>query len=184
MTTTNTPRTALITGASRGLGRALARALARDGWQLILNARGAAALDAVAAELAAITTVVAISGDVNSPGHRAELAAQAAALGGLDAVINNAGALGPSPQPALLDYPLPVLTSVFTTNVIAPLALLQAVRDQIKPAGRILNVSSDAAAGAMSPASSMFRTAIEASVVFGEYRNTTADTVVIALTNR
>ena len=38
-------RTALITGASRGLGLALAEALARQGWTLIINARGAAALD-------------------------------------------------------------------------------------------------------------------------------------------
>jgi NAD(P)-dependent dehydrogenase (short-subunit alcohol dehydrogenase family) len=53
MTTTNTAaRTALVTGASRGLGQALARELARRGWTLIIDARGAEALEAARAELA------------------------------------------------------------------------------------------------------------------------------------
>ncbi|MFN3429520.1 MAG: SDR family NAD(P)-dependent oxidoreductase, partial [Candidatus Sericytochromatia bacterium] len=56
--------TILITGASRGLGLALARALAADGWNLILDARGAEALAAARAELAVHTHVVAIPGDI------------------------------------------------------------------------------------------------------------------------
>src|SRR5439155_5561804 len=65
-----------------------------------------------------------------------------------DAVINNAGALGPSPQPVLLDYPLDVLRVVFEANVVAPLGLLQAVRRELKPAARIVNITSDAAVNA------------------------------------
>jgi NAD(P)-dependent dehydrogenase (short-subunit alcohol dehydrogenase family) len=137
-------RTALITGASRGLGLALARALARQGWSLIIDARGAEALEAARAELARETHVVAAPGDVTDPAHRQALTTAARELGGLDALVNNASFLGPSPQPALLNYPLDVLEQVYRTNVVAPLALLQAVRDTLKPSARIVNITSDA----------------------------------------
>jgi len=142
--TTPPSRTALITGASRGLGLALARALAGRGWNLILDARGADALKAAAAELSGHTKVTAIPGDVADPAHRQALATAAREAGGLEALVNNAGLLGPSPQPPLLDYPLDVLEQVYRANVIAPLALLQAVQSELKPGARILNITSDA----------------------------------------
>lgn len=141
---TNTTRTALITGASRGLGLALARALARDGWTLIVDARGADALEAARAELARQTDVIAIPGDVTDAAHRRALADAARDAGGLDALVNNASILGPSPQPRLLDYPLDVLRAVYEANTVAPLALLQAVAPHLKPGARILNITSDA----------------------------------------
>jgi NAD(P)-dependent dehydrogenase (short-subunit alcohol dehydrogenase family) len=143
-----TERTALITGASRGLGRALARTLAERGWNLILTSRDAEGLRSVRDALAKLTHVAAIPGDVTDPDHRRELAVLARGHNGLDAVINNAGALGPSPQPGLLDYPLDTLTWVFDTNVIAPLGVIQALRSDLKPHARIINVTSDAGVNA------------------------------------
>jgi NAD(P)-dependent dehydrogenase (short-subunit alcohol dehydrogenase family) len=141
-------KTALITGASRGLGLALARGLAARGWNLILTARNAEDLRKVRDELAQKTHVAAIAGDVNEPAHRDALAVLARGHAGLDLVINNAGALGPSPLPSIIDYPLDELASVFESNVIAPIGIIQAVRAELKPRARIINVSSDAAVNA------------------------------------
>src|SRR5262245_54354299 len=96
---------ALITGASRGLGLALARALAKEGWHLILDARGADALEAARRELESLTKVVAIAGDVTDAAHRQALKQAVIDAGGLDALVNNASTLGVSPRPSLLDYP-------------------------------------------------------------------------------
>ena len=139
-----TPRTALITGASRGLGLALAQALAGNGWRLIVDARGAGALEDAVATFARQTDVTCIPGDVADPAHRRELAQAAAAAGGLDAVVNNAGTLGVSPLPPLLDYPLDALLEVFRVNVVAQLGVLQAVRSALKPGAVVVNISSDA----------------------------------------
>jgi NAD(P)-dependent dehydrogenase (short-subunit alcohol dehydrogenase family) len=135
--------TAIVTGASRGLGLALARALAERGWRLVIDAREAGPLDAVATELALTTDVAAIAGDVSDPEHRAALIA--AASGDIDLLVNNASVLGPSPQPALADYPLDMLEHVYRVNVLAPLALVQLALPQLPAGARIVNVSSDAA---------------------------------------
>ena len=145
MTGESSDRTAIITGASRGLGLALARTLARGGWTLILDARGKEALESARAELPRDTRVIAIPGDVADPEHREDLAKAAREAGGVDALVNNASILGPSPQPDLLDYPLDVFEQVYRTNVVAPLALVQALHSELKPQARIINVTSDAA---------------------------------------
>ncbi|HUM69183.1 MAG TPA: SDR family oxidoreductase, partial [Chloroflexota bacterium] len=109
--------TVLITGVTRGLGLALARVLAQRGWHLIINGRNQSALQTIHHELSAHTQVTAVPGDVTNKAHRQALAVAAQAAGGLDAVINNASFLGPSPQPNLLDYPLDVLAQVYQVNV-------------------------------------------------------------------
>ena len=137
--------TALITGASRGLGRALARQLALDGWTLIIDARDEEPLTEIADELAARTTVHAIPGDVSDEAHRMALAKAAADLGALDAVVHNASELGPSPQPALADYPLADLRRVYEVNVVAPLRLTQLLDAHLRDGARVVAVTSDAA---------------------------------------
>src|SRR5215210_1790994 len=110
-------RNALVTGASRGLGLALARALAERGWSLVVDARGADALEAARRELAPYTRVAAIAGDVADADHRRDLV-------------------------AAVDGPLDLVVRV---NVVAPLALIQLALPVLAPGARIVNVSSDAA---------------------------------------
>jgi NAD(P)-dependent dehydrogenase (short-subunit alcohol dehydrogenase family) len=135
--------TALITGASAGFGLALARVLVGRGWRVIGTARRADRLERVRAELG--DEFRAIPGDVTDPGHRAELAEVASAVGYLDLVVNNASRLGPSPMPRLADYPLDELELVYRTNVVAPLAIAQFVLPLLRVGGGVVvNISSDA----------------------------------------
>jgi NAD(P)-dependent dehydrogenase (short-subunit alcohol dehydrogenase family) len=136
-------KTAIITGASRGLGLALARALARRGWRLVLDARGAGDLERVARELGRHTDVRAIAGDVTDEWHRGALIDAAGAQ--IDLLVNNASTLGPSPQPELARYPEGELERVYAVNVLAPLGLIQLALPLIPAGGRIINVTSDAA---------------------------------------
>jgi NAD(P)-dependent dehydrogenase (short-subunit alcohol dehydrogenase family) len=135
--------TAIITGASRGLGLALARALARRGWRLVIDARGAGDLEQVARELGAVTEIAAIPGDVAHAEHRHALVDAAGPT--IDLLVNNASLLGPSPQPELAGYPLDVLERVYAVNVLAPLALVQLALPRLAGGGTIINVTSDAA---------------------------------------
>ncbi|MDX3194037.1 SDR family NAD(P)-dependent oxidoreductase [Streptomyces sp. MN03-5084-2B] len=129
--------TALVTGASAGLGRALAAALAGRQWTVIGDGRDAAALSAAARE----TGFTAVPGDVTDPAHRASLAE---ACPSLDLLVNNASSLGVSPLPPLARYPLADLEDVYRVNVFAPLALTQLLVPALTR-GVVINISSDAA---------------------------------------
>jgi NAD(P)-dependent dehydrogenase (short-subunit alcohol dehydrogenase family) len=130
----------IVTGASRGLGLALTRALAERGWRLVVDARGG---DALKEATAGLERVVAIAGDVADPGHRRELIEAAGER--IDLLVNNASLLGPSPQPALADYPLAELERVYQVNLLAPLALVQLALPRLAPGAAILDITSDAA---------------------------------------
>jgi NAD(P)-dependent dehydrogenase (short-subunit alcohol dehydrogenase family) len=130
----------VVTGASRGLGLALARALDERGWRLVVDARGG---EALAQATAGLSHVTAVTGDVADPEHRRALVEEAGDQ--IDLIANNASLLGPSPLPALADYPLEELRRVYEANVVAPLALLQLALPRLRDGAAILDITSDAA---------------------------------------
>jgi len=142
-------QTALITGASRGLGYTLAQFLAAQGTNLILTARGSEALDAAASELSKFGgRTISPAGDGADAGHRRALAQAAEDRGGLDLLVNNASILGPSPLPPLTEVPLESLEQVMEVNFLAPLGLVQATLPMLqRNRGLVVNISSDAAVG-------------------------------------
>jgi NAD(P)-dependent dehydrogenase (short-subunit alcohol dehydrogenase family) len=141
-------RTALITGGSRGLGLALARQLAADGWNLVVDARDAEALERARREIdsAGPGTVIALAGDIVDPVHVVALVNAAAGQGGFELLVNNAGTLGPSPLPHVAWLRTGDLERILRTNVVAPLRLVQAALPHLRKAqGAIVNLTSDAA---------------------------------------
>lgn len=142
--------TAIVTGASMGLGAELAHGLAGAGWSLVIDARDQGALaraaTAIEADLTPGAALMALPGDVTNATHRAALARAAEKLGDLELLVNNASALGPTPFPPLTGYPLDSLRGVVETNLLAPLGLVQATAAQLNRAARprVVNITSDA----------------------------------------
>lgn len=136
---------ALVTGASRGLGLEIAKIYAGLGANLVIAARGREDLEAVARELRPQTEVVALALDVSQEAERLVEAALER-FGRIDVLVNNASELGPSPMPALEEYPWQELQRVFRVNVLAPLHLAQLVLPGMRARGEgvIINVTSDA----------------------------------------
>jgi NAD(P)-dependent dehydrogenase (short-subunit alcohol dehydrogenase family) len=135
-------QTAIITGASRGLGLALAKALAKKNWNLVIDARGKDAFETARVELAQHTRVTAIAGDISDEDHAQELIEAAREFGGLDLLVNNAGILGPMTN--LKDMPLEALERVYKINTFAPLRLIQLAAPIFKANPRVINITSDA----------------------------------------
>ncbi len=140
-TTVGDMTTALITGASRGLGLALTTHLSTLGWRVVVDARGAESLREATRELPG---VLAVAGDLTDEAHRADLVA---AVGDrLDLLVLNASTLGQHPLPALADYDVDRFRDALETNTVAPLRLLQLALPALRAAeGTVIAVSSDAA---------------------------------------
>jgi NAD(P)-dependent dehydrogenase (short-subunit alcohol dehydrogenase family) len=149
MSAENAARRAVVTGASQGLGAVLAGLLGREGYELILTARSAVALDAVSASLRGRSAVVAaVAGDVADPAHRARVAELVRRGGSLDLLVNNASELGPSPLPPLVELSAAALERIYRVNTLAPLAWVQELAEPLASAqGLVVNISSDAALG-------------------------------------
>ncbi len=149
MQTTSTITTALITGASRGLGRALALQLAARGVKLVLVARSRQDLDAVVAEIQSSGGEAhAIVADVADKQSVYPVAHQAAALvGPIDILVHNASSLGPTPLRLLLDSECEDLETVLATNLVGPFRLSKVIVGTMALRGRgvVVHISSDAA---------------------------------------
>jgi NAD(P)-dependent dehydrogenase (short-subunit alcohol dehydrogenase family) len=148
-TTTADIQTAIVTGASRGLGAALARRLAARGVKVVLVARERGALEAVAASIVATGGVAhALAADVGDKGAVYPLAGAAAALvGPIDLLVHNASTLGPVPLRLLLDTDCEDLARVLEVNLVGPFRLTKVVAGAMAMRGRglVVHVSSDAA---------------------------------------
>lgn len=141
-------RTAIVTGASRGFGLAVANELARRDWNLVIDARNPSDLKGAATDLSAVGAgeTRPLVGDITDSAHARALVEAAQQLGSLSLLVNNAGILGPSPQPRLATYPLQSLEQVIQMYLIAPLRLIQlSLPDLRRHDGVVINVTSDAA---------------------------------------
>ena len=143
------PATAIVTGASQGLGYALAGGLVAAGWSIVVDARRSERLATAVEELRGArrpgSSVIGIVGDITDPTHRSELVAAARSSGDVRLVINNASTLGTSPLPLLDRIDPDVLRRIYDVNVVGPLALVADLRDHLPAGSVIVNVSSDAA---------------------------------------
>ncbi len=129
---------ALVCAGSKGLGRGCAMALAQAGVDIILNARGADALEATAAELRGFgVTVVTVAADVTTDAGRAAVLAQ----GAVDILVTNAG----GPPPGLWsDWSRDDFIAALDANMLSPIALMQALLPGMiaQGWGRVVNITS------------------------------------------
>jgi 3-oxoacyl-[acyl-carrier protein] reductase len=130
---------ALVCAASKGLGRGCAMALAEAGVDLVINARGAEALEATAAELRKFgVQVTAIAADITTEAGRAEVLAGA---GAVDILVTNAG--GPPPG-VWSDWTRDDFIKALDANMLTPIALMKALLPAMidKGWGRVVNITS------------------------------------------
>ena len=134
---------AIVTGASQGLGRGIALTFAREGCRIVLAARSAALLDAVAAECQALgAEALAVPTDVADEAQIEALFARTLErFGRLDVLVNNAAMLGGAPLEAL---PTELWQRAIDVNLTAPLLCTRAAFRIMKPqgGGRIINIAS------------------------------------------
>lgn len=145
MSTTDTARVALVTGASRGIGRAIAIGLAERGFDLVVNdiARQGEALTALAREIETLgRRAIAVHADVSSKAEITAMVAQTMTEAGhIDAVVNNAGILITSPVETLEEG---VWDAVMDVNAKGTFLVIQALLPHMRARryGRIVNIAS------------------------------------------
>jgi 3-oxoacyl-[acyl-carrier protein] reductase len=131
---------AVVCAASKGLGRGCAEALAEAGCDLVINARGAAALEATAEAIRAAhgVAVTAVAADITTDAGRA---AVLAAAGEIDILVTNAGGPPPGMWP---DWSREDFIAALDANMLTPIALMQAVLPGMMARGwgRVINITS------------------------------------------
>ena len=141
-------RTALVTGASRGIGRSVSLSLAQLGARLLLVARDRKALAEIQQEIVDLATAAeAFPCDLTSSSEIQALASRVDAAGGCDILVNAAG-IGRTGMP-LHEMALEDFEAIFATNVRAPFLLMRAVVPHMRAlgSGDIVNISSLAGQG-------------------------------------
>ena len=136
-------RTALVTGASRGIGLGIAERLVAEGARVVLTARKQDALDEAVAHLGGPEHAVAVAGGADDPEHRAAaVAAAVETFGSLDLLVNNAG-INPAYGP-LMGLDLDAARKILEVNVTAALAWTQAAHAAWmgEHGGSVVNVAS------------------------------------------
>lgn len=136
-------RTAIVTGASRGIGLAIARRLVDEGAQVVLTARKQEALDEAVATLGGPGHALAVAGKADDPGHQAETVERAVeAFGGVDLLVNNAG-INPVHGP-LVDLDFAAARKIIEVNCLAALSWVQRAHRAWmgEHGGAVVNVSS------------------------------------------
>ena len=136
-------RWAIVCAASKGLGLACARALAKEGVNLVINARGNDTLQAAANELRGLAPnieVRTVAGDISTPAVRAQVLA---ACPQVDILVNNAG--GPPPGD-FRDWQREDWLKALDANMLTPIELMKATVDRMieRRFGRIVNITSSA----------------------------------------
>ncbi|MFZ4878715.1 SDR family oxidoreductase [Janthinobacterium sp. Mn2066] len=143
MSTTNTPKVAIVTGASRGIGAAIAQRLARDGMQVVVNyANGQAEADKLVATIVADGgAAIAVQANVADAGQvQALFDAAEEAFGGVDVLINNAGIM-PSVLPMLADTDDATFDSLFAINVKGSFNTMRQAAKRLRHGGSVVNFS-------------------------------------------
>ncbi|MFE0719845.1 SDR family oxidoreductase [Streptomyces rochei] len=146
-----TGRTALVTGASRGIGRGIAERLGRDGARVAVHygSDGAAARETVAAIEAAGGSAFAIRADLRTPGAARTLWEEFDRhADGLDVLVNNAGIGSTRPIEEISEEEY---DAVFAVNVRAPFFILKHGMRRLRDGGRVVNISSGLARTAAMP---------------------------------
>jgi 3-oxoacyl-[acyl-carrier protein] reductase len=135
-------KTAIVTGASRGIGRSIALRLARDGFAVVVNYAGSAgkAREVVGEIEAAGGRALAVQADVGNPDDVARLFREAAgAFGSIDVVVNNAGIMPTGP---IAEGDVAMFDKVIATNLRGAFLVLAQAARQVAPGGRIIAFSS------------------------------------------
>ncbi|HEY0688731.1 MAG TPA: SDR family oxidoreductase [Kribbella sp.] len=136
-------RTAIVTGASRGIGLAIAHRLVADGARVVITGRTQETLDEAVAGLGGHKNALAVAGKAADPSHRGSVVAAAVATyGSVDLLVNNTG-INPV-YGSLLDVDPTVAAKMVDTNVLAAMAWVKACRDAWMGAhgGAVVNLSS------------------------------------------
>lgn len=136
-------KTALVTGASRGIGAAIAKRLAREGFQVVVNYAGRVddARQTVEEIKAAGSSAVAIQADISDPAQVAALFDQTVTLfGGIDVLVNNAGIIQPG-LTMLADTDDVLFDRLIAVNLKGTFNTLRAASRQLRSGGRIVNFS-------------------------------------------